>query len=107
MIQKAVVKTVTFHNPENGYSVLRLTDPDSKKQFTAVGHFPKLTPGETLEIEGEWMQHASFGEQLKASGYRLLPPDSLEAMERFLGGGALKGVGPALAKRLVAKFGLE
>lgn len=107
MIQKAVVKTVTFHNPENGYSVIRLTDPDSKKIFTAVGRFPKLTPGETLEIEGEWSKHEVFGEQFKASGYRLLPPDSLEAMERFLGGGALKGVGPALAKRLVAKFGLE
>lgn len=107
MIQKAIVKTVTFHNPENGYSVLRLTDPVSKKQFTAVGCFPKLSPGENLEIEGEWARHDVFGEQLKARGYKLLPPDSQEAMERYLGGGVLKGVGPGLAKRLVARFGLE
>jgi exodeoxyribonuclease V alpha subunit len=107
MILKAVVKTVTFFNPDNGYSVLRLTDPAGKKTFTAVGLFPKLTAGETLEIEGEWTQHASFGEQFKATGYKLLAPDSLEAMERYLGGGALKGVGPGMARKLVATFGLE
>ncbi|MDB5048894.1 MAG: helicase, RecD/TraA family [Fibrobacteres bacterium] len=107
MIQKAIVKTVTFYNPDNGYSVLRLTDPDSKKMFTAVGRFPKLSPGEILDLTGEWAKHDVFGEQFKASDYKLLAPDSLEAMERYLGGGVLKGVGPGMAKRLVAKFGLE
>ena len=107
MIQKAIVKTVTFHNPDNGYSVLRLSDPQSGKLFTAVGSFPRLSPGEMLELEGEWTRHEVFGEQLKATGYRLLAPDTLEAMERYLGGGVLKGVGPGMAKRLVAKFGLE
>ncbi len=107
MIQKAIVKTVTFHNPDNGYSVLRLTDPASQKQFTAVGRFPKLSPGEILELEGDWSKHDVFGEQFKAAGYKLVAPDSLEAMERYLGGGAIKGVGPGAAKRLVAKFGLE
>src|SRR4051812_40485953 len=106
MIQKGIVKTVTFHNPDNGYSVLRLTEESSQKIFTAVGNFPKLNPGETLELSGEWSKHDVFGEQFKSSGYKLLPPDSREAMERYLGGGVLKGVGPALAKKLVAKFGL-
>ena len=107
MIQKAIVKTVTFHNPDNGYSVLRLTDAAGEKVFTAVGSFPKLSPGEMLDIEGEWTQHEKFGEQFKAKGYKLLAPDNLETMERYLGGGVLKGVGPKLAKKLVAKFGLE
>lgn len=107
MIQKAVVKTVTFHNPDNGYSVLRLTDAVTKKEFTAVGVFPKLSPGETLQVEGDWTRHDKFGEQFKSTGYKLVPPDNLEATERYLGGGALKGVGPGLAKRLVAKFGLD
>lgn len=107
MIRKAVVKTVTFHNPDNGYSVLRMTDPDSKKPFTAVGNFPKLTPGESIELEGEWTKHEVFGEQLKVTRYKLLAPDSLEAMERYLGGGALKGVGPGMARKLIATFGLE
>ncbi|HKP94336.1 MAG TPA: ATP-dependent RecD-like DNA helicase [Fibrobacteria bacterium] len=107
MIQKAIVRNVTFHNPDNGYSVLRLTDPQSKKTFTAVGRFPKLSPGEILDLEGEWSRHETFGDQFKATGYKLLAPDTLEAMERYLGGGVLKGVGPGVAKRLVAKFGLE
>jgi exodeoxyribonuclease V alpha subunit len=107
MIQKAIVKTVTFHNPDNGYSVLRLTDAQSQKVFTAVGKFPKLSPGEILDLEGEWTQHDKFGEQFKATAYKLLAPDNKDAMERYLGGGLLKGVGPALAKRLVAVFGLE
>jgi exodeoxyribonuclease V alpha subunit len=107
MLLKAVVKTVTFYNPDNGYSVLRMTDNQSKQTFTVVGRFPKLTPGELLELEGEWTKHDVFGEQFKASGYKLLAPDTLEAMERYLGGGLLKGVGPGLAKKLVAKFGLE
>ncbi|MEO7426628.1 MAG: ATP-dependent RecD-like DNA helicase [Fibrobacteria bacterium] len=107
MIQKAIVKSVTFHNPDNGYSVLRMTDPDSKKQFTAVGRFPKLSPGELLDLEGDWSRHDVFGEQFKATGHKLRAPDSLEAMERYLGGGALAGVGPGTAKRVVAEFGLE
>lgn len=107
MIQKAVLKTVTFHNPDNGYSVLKLTDPGTRKLFTAIGNFPKLSPGEILDLEGEWTRHDVFGEQFKATGYKLHAPDSLEAMERYLGGGTLKGVGPALAKRVVARFGLE
>src|SRR4051794_2019756 len=107
MIQKGIVKTVTFHNPDNGYSVLRMTDASGKKIFTAVGLFPKLSPGEILDLDGEWTKHDVFGEQFKSAGYKLLAPDSKEAMERYLGGGVLKGVGPALAKKLVAKFGLE
>jgi exodeoxyribonuclease V alpha subunit len=104
---KAVVKTITFHNPDNGYTVMRLTESGTDKVFTAVGNFPKLTPGETLELEGEWTRHETFGEQFKATGHRLVPPDSLEAMERYLGGGILPGVGPALARKLVHRFGLE
>ncbi|HLP42011.1 MAG TPA: ATP-dependent RecD-like DNA helicase [Fibrobacteria bacterium] len=104
---KAVVKIVTFHNPDNGYSVLRLTEAGSQKTFTAVGHFPKLSPGETVELEGEWTRHETFGEQFKATGHKLIPPDSLEAVERYLGGGILKGVGPGLARKLVARFGKE
>lgn len=104
---KAEVKTVTFHNPDNGYSVLRMSEAGSDKIFTAVGSFPKLSPGETLELEGEWTRHEVFGDQFKATGYRLVPPDSLEAMERYLGGGIMKGVGPSMARKLVARFGLE
>lgn len=104
---KATVKTLTFHNPDNGYSVLRLTEAGSGRLITAVGNFPRLSPGESVELDGEWTRHETFGEQFKAVAWRLVPPDSLEAMERYLGGGVLKGVGPGTAKRLVERFGLE
>ena len=104
---RATVKILTFHNPDNGYSVLRLTEAGTGRLITAVGNFPKLSPGESVELDGEWTRHETFGEQFKAVAWRLIPPDSLEAMERYLGGGALKGVGPGTAKRLVARFGLE
>ncbi len=107
MIHKAIVKTITFHNPDNGYSVLKLTEALTDRAFTAIGVFPKLSPGEMLEVEGEWTKHETFGEQFKAKGYKLLAPDNLEAMERYLGGGTLKGVGPAMASKLVKHFGLE
>lgn len=104
---RATVKTLTFHNPDNGYSVLRLTETGSGRLITAIGNFPKLSPGENVELDGEWTRHETFGEQFKAVAWRLLPPDSLEAMERYLGGGVLKGVGPGTARRLVERFGLE
>src|SRR5687767_7360851 len=91
-LSRAVVKTVTFHNPDNGYSVLKLLDGGTGKAFTAIGCFPRFTPGETLELIGEWTRHPAFGPQFKCSGYRILPPDSLEAMEKYLASGLFKGV---------------
>src|SRR3954469_12017874 len=106
-IRRAVVKTVTFHNPDNGYSVLKLTRGSSLQVFTAVGHFPRLAPGETLDISGEWIRDERYGEQFRAEGYKLILPTGREAVERYLGGGAIKGIGPALAKKLVDQFGEE
>lgn len=102
-----MVKTVTFHNGDNGYSVLKVQTGGVGQVQTVVGTFPRLTPGEVLDIEGEWVKHETFGEQFKATNYRIVPPDGREAMERYLGGGAIKGLGPVLAKKLVATFGDE
>lgn len=104
-LQRAVVKTVTFHNPDTGYTVLKVTTGRTQTVTAVVGNFPRLTQGEVLDIEGEWVKHETFGEQFKATGYRLVPPNGVEAIERYLGGGAIKGIGPALAKKIVEKFG--
>lgn len=106
-LRRVTVKTVTFHNPDNGWSVLKLLRPGESQPFTAVGGFPRLAPGETLDLKGEWIRHKTFGEQFRADGYRLAPPEGREAVERYLGGGAIKGLGPALAKKLVDRFGEE
>jgi len=106
-IHRAVVKTVTFHSPDSGYSVLKLTRGDSLQTFTAVGHFPRLSPGETLDLTGEWIQDEKYGQQFRTEGYKLILPTSREAMLRYLGGGAIKGIGAVLAEKLVDKFGGE
>jgi exodeoxyribonuclease V alpha subunit len=106
-IRRAVVKTVTFHNPDNGYSVLKLTRGSSLQVFTAVGNFPRLAPGETLDLAGEWIRDERYGEQFRTEAYKLILPTGREAVERYLGGGAIKGIGPSLAKKLVDQFGEE
>jgi exodeoxyribonuclease V alpha subunit len=104
-LRRVTVKTVTFHNPDNGWSVLRMLRPGDPNPFTAVGGFPRLAPGETLDIRGEWIRHETFGEQFRADAYRLAVPEGNEAIERYLGGGAIKGIGPVLAKKIVDRFG--
>ncbi len=106
-IRRAVVKTVTFHNPDNGYSVLKLAHGSGLQMFTAVGNFPRLSPGETLDITGEWIRDEKYGEQFRTDAYKLILPTGREAVERYLGGGAIKGIGPARAKKLVDHFGEE
>lgn len=105
LLSSATVKTVTYHNPDTGYSVLKVQSGDGEKTQTVVGHFPRLTPGEVLDIEGSWVKHETFGEQFKATQYRITPPNTLLAMERYLSGGAIKGIGPILAKKLLREFG--
>ncbi len=102
---RATVKTVTFHNPENGWSVLKLLRPGTDAPFAAVGNLPRVAPGETLELTGEWIRHATYGEQFRVDACKPVAPEGREALERYLGGGALKGVGAATAKRLVDAFG--
>jgi exodeoxyribonuclease V alpha subunit len=102
---RATVKTVTFHNPDNGWSVLKLLRPGESTPFAAVGNFPRVAPGETLDLTGEWIRHATYGEQFRADACKPVAPEGREALERYLGGGALKGVGAATARRLVDAFG--
>jgi exodeoxyribonuclease V alpha subunit len=107
MLQKGIVKTVTFYNPENGYSVLKLITPDSDKSFTAVGIFPHLSEGENLELQGDWVVHTVYGQQFKSTACKVLPPDNVEGIMRYLAGGIFKGVGPAQAKCLAEAFGMN
>lgn len=104
-IRRATVKTVTFHNPDNGWSVVKLLKPGETVPFTAVGTMPRVTPGESVELAGTWIKHDTFGEQFSVSHCKPLAPEGRESVERYLGGGAIKGIGPVLAKKLVDAFG--
>lgn len=102
---KGYVDHVLFQNTENGYTVLSLL-VDGKEQV-CVGHCMGLSQGETIEALGEYEMHPSYGKQFRISEYSVTIPTDAVGMERYLGSGAIKGVGETLAHRIVKKFGNE
>ena len=96
---------VVFRNEENGYTVMVLKTSDSEEEVTCVGTFPDITQGVTIEAEGQFSQHHVYGRQFVIHSYAEKAPEDTQAMERYLGSGAIKGVGVALAARIVRYFG--
>ena len=91
-----------FRNDENGYTVFRLENDDG--EITCVGNFNFISEGENMELRGEYTNHSVYGLQLKVSSHTLKEPEDVVSIERYLGSGAIKGVGQALAGRIVKKF---
>lgn len=103
-----IIQRVTYHNPENGWSVLRVNPVASPHEVKTVTiHQANVFAGATMEFEGEWQQHAKFGEQFKAHNVIEKKPASASALEKYLGSGLIYGVGPKIAKRIVKYFGKE
>lgn len=96
------VEHIVYRNEENGYTVFHLSNDDG--ELTCVGAFHYITEGEMLELQGEYSTHNIYGPQLKVSKYQTKEPEDLVSIERYLGSGAIKGLGQALAGRVVAKF---
>ena len=94
---------IIFRNEENGYTVFQFHNENG--EVTCVGKFPYTGDGEFLELEGEYVMHPSYGLQLQVTGHKVKEPEDRESIERYLGSGAVKGIGPALAGKIVAKFG--
>ena len=92
-----------YFNESNGYGVIELYTEE--EDIICVGSFGGIGQGENVEITGQYVEHAVYGRQLKAESIKVLTPEDAFAIERYLAGGAIKGVGPALAKRIVSKFG--
>ncbi len=102
---KGYVDHIIYQNKDNGYAVLSMNVDDEEE--ICVGIFHGVDNGENLEIVGEYVEHPSYGFQFKASSFRVVEPDDVLSMERYLGSGAIKGIGEALAKRIVKKFGKD
>ncbi len=98
------VERVTFHSEESGYCVLRLKIKGQRDLATVVGYTNSVAPGEDLECIGIWTSHRDFGLQFKAQSIRSIQPNTLEGIEKYLGSGMLKGIGPSFAKKMVDKF---
>jgi exodeoxyribonuclease V alpha subunit len=104
---QGTVERITYVNEETQYVVARLDVPGSRDLATIVGNLPSLTPGETLRLQGAWTHHKKYGDQFLVHRYETLAPATLTGIQRYLGSGLIKGVGPVFAKRLVDAFGLD
>ena len=101
-----VVRRVTFHHPDTRYTVLRVElDGQEGRVATAVGYFGPPPAGETIRAFGRWRLHPAYGRQFEVQALHTVTPATAEGIERFLACGAIKGIGPATARRLVEAFG--
>ena len=96
------VERIKYRNEDNGYSVLSVAD--GGEEYILVGTFPYISEGERIEATGRMVEHSIYGEQLAVESYEIKAPEDTLAIERYLGSGAIKGIGAALAKRIVKKF---
>ena len=99
------VEHIIFQNSENGYTVMNLAAEG--EEIVCVGMCRGLAQGENIAAQGEYVEHPLYGVQFKINSYRIVVPEDSAGMERYLGSGAVKGVGPALAARIVQRFGSD
>jgi exodeoxyribonuclease V alpha subunit len=99
------IERVTFQNDETGFCVLRVKARGHRRPVAVVGHAPSVAIGEVVEASGEWLHDRNHGVQFQAGELKTSAPTTAEDLQRFLGSGLLKGVGPAVAQRLIASFG--
>ena len=104
---KCTIERITFQNPENGYSVLQATIKGYREEQTIVGTFHEVTVGAVLTVEGNWRVDKRYGRQFAAEKWTEELPADIIGIEKYLGSGLVKGIGPKFAKLIVAKFGLE
>ena len=104
---KGQIERITYTNDENGYTVAKVKVSGRKDLVTVVGTLLIPIPGEVIEMKGNWMNHPRYGEQFKVEHYKSLVPASVYGIEKYLGSGLIKGIGPIMAGRIVKKFGEE
>lgn len=104
-IIKGYIEHIIYRNTDNGYTVLNLVS--GEEEITCVGFFKTMDQGETIEAEGNYISHPVYGEQFKIERYQIVQPEDAVTIERYLGSGAIKGIGEALAARIVKRFGKD
>ncbi|EOC99399.1 ATP-dependent RecD-like DNA helicase [Caldisalinibacter kiritimatiensis] len=102
---QGTIEEIIFKNESNGYVVAIVETEDDV--ITVVGYIPIINIGETLEIQGEWVNHPTYGQQLKVHTYSTVVPATLNGIEKYLSSGLIPGIGPKTAKKIVEKFGID
>jgi exodeoxyribonuclease V alpha subunit len=104
---EGVLERIVYFNEENNFTVARINAGNSRDLITIVGNLPGPNPGETLRMRGEWIVDPKFGRQFKVESCISVMPSTITGIKKYLGSGLVKGIGPIMAERVVAKFGLE
>ena len=99
------VERITYTNEETGYTVARVRAQEHPEPVTVVGNLIAPAPGEFMKMKGEWHNHPRFGRQFKVSSHRIVLPATVQGIQKYLGSGLVKGIGPVMASRIVKKFG--
>jgi hypothetical protein len=100
-----LVERVTYHNADNGFCVLRVQVRGQRDLVTVVGHAATISPGEFIQVGGSWPNDRTHGLQFKAAYLRATAPTTVEGIEKYLGSGMIRGIGPVYAGKLVRAFG--
>ena len=99
------IERVTFHSPETGFCVLKVQARGKRDLVPVIGHAPAIAAGEWITATGIWHTDRQHGVQFKADTLKVTPPTGVEGIEKYLASGHMRGIGPAMAKRIVAAFG--
>jgi exodeoxyribonuclease V alpha subunit len=102
-----IVERVTFHNEDNGFSVLRVKARSKPDLITVIGHAAAISAGEFIQASGAWINDRTHGVQFRARFLKSMPPTTIEGIEKYLGSGMIRGIGPVYARSLVRAFGSE
>ena len=100
-----LVERVTFHSPDTGFCVLRVKVRGNRELVTVIGSAASIQPGEFIQASGRWDNHHDHGIQFKTTFLKVMLPNSIDGIEKYLGSGMIKGIGPHFAKKLVKAFG--
>jgi exodeoxyribonuclease V alpha subunit len=106
-VLEAVLERLTYVNEETGYTVARVATDRSGDLLTVVGALLGAQPGESLRLHGRWSSHPKFGRQFEVESYTTVLPATVQGIQRYLGSGLIKGIGPVFAERIVAHFGVD
>lgn len=104
---EGIVERITYFNEETNYTVAKIQRKNTDYLTTIVGNFPVLNIGETLRLKGRWVNHSDYGTQFMVESYEITVPATLNGIEKYLGSGLIKGIGPKTAKKIVGHFGLD
>ena len=101
------IERITYLNEENGFTIAKVRVQGRRQLATVVGNLASPTPGEVLNMRGEWVKHPRYGEQFKVSHFESQAPSSIYGIQKYLGSGLIRGIGPVMAERIVEKFGKD